>query len=92
MKLEFLIIDRKNRIYQTFHGDGKKREELVKSNIEKISVANPDYNISMYYIASNISPKEELGSDWTIDQWLYDKLIIDYNQRGEEILTAWTHN
>ena len=89
--MNFIVRDNHNKLYQTFWGESEERELLISKNIIKIhSITKQHINING--VSPNFDSVEHLGPDWKIDQGLYDKLVIDFNNLGGEILSAWNPN
>ncbi|AWH84170.1 hypothetical protein HYN59_03150 [Flavobacterium album] len=86
--MDFIFIDRATKRFQTFTGD-KERAEHIKKKTAQLQVVYPNFEI--YYNFNN-PPEEELGSDWTQNQDIYDIAIFNFNQLGGEILSAWNPN
>ncbi len=85
--MNFIVRDNKNKIYQTFWGESKERELQVAKNVFKIYEVTKQY-VNINSVAPNFNPEEHLGPGWINNQGLYDKLVIDFNNLGGEILSA----
>lgn len=84
--MNFIVRDNHNKVYQTFWGESKERELLIARNIFKIyDVTKKHVNINN--VSPNFDPEEHFGQGWKNDQGLYDKLIVDFNILGLEILS-----
>ena len=82
--MDFVLRNNLENTYQTFTGE-KDRAELIKKNVNKLKKAYP--HIDLYYNFGN-SIKEELGEHWEYAD-MYEKFIMEFNQLGGEILSAW---
>ena len=86
--MNFIVRDNSNKIYQTFWYVSEERELHILNNIIKIyNITKQDININ--FVSDKFDPTQYLGPNWKNNQDLYDKLVIDFNSLGGEILTAW---
>ena len=89
--MNFILRDNHNKLYQTFWGESSEREVLISKNINKIYIVTKQH-ININDVSPSFDPEEHLGPGWKNDQGLYDRLVIDFNRLGGELLSAWNPN
>lgn len=87
--INILLQDNKNRLCQKMCFLRDETESLIYDNINTIN--RIELNLALSSIDINFSTSDLEKQGWKVDEGLYDKLIIEYNNRSdkEKLLTRW---
>ncbi|EKT4500011.1 hypothetical protein SL054_002492 [Flavobacterium psychrophilum] len=84
--IHIIIKDNKNKVFEILKNLREETELLICQNINTINGTTPNIQIETY--VDDIETYW-IGKGYTIDQSLYDRLILDYNQQNTPLLTRW---
>ena len=84
--IHIIIKDNKNKVFEILKNLREETELLICQNINTINGTTPNIQIETY--VDDIATYW-IGKGYTIDQSLYDRLILDYNQQNTPLLTRW---
>jgi hypothetical protein len=89
--INILLRDNRNKICSKILSLREETELLISGNINAINQKNGNADININTIDFGFSTKDLENQGWTIDDGLYDKLIIQYNSKanGKALLTRW---
>ena len=89
--INILIRDSRNKICSKMLSLREETELFISGNVNAINQKNNNADISINTIEIGFSTKGLENQGWTIDDGLYDKLIIQYNSNanGKTLLTRW---
>lgn len=84
--IHIIIKDNKNKVFEILKNLREETELLICQNINTINGTTPNIQIETYV--------DDIETYWiekgyTIEQSLYDRLILDYNQKNTPLLTRW---
>jgi hypothetical protein len=85
--IHILLKDNRNRLFQKMLYLRVDTEVLICSNINTINKSGHQLNINTIDIETSVEYWEKQG--YKNDEALYDKLIIEYNQQNNDLLTGW---
>lgn len=90
-QINILLRDNHNKICQKMNSLREETELLISVNINIINKKNGNANININTIDFGYSTKALVTAGWLVDDGLYDKLIIQYNQDPDTniILERW---
>ncbi|RLD53914.1 MAG: hypothetical protein DRJ05_15625 [Bacteroidetes bacterium] len=82
--INIIIKDYVNKLMQEFHHLKEETELLINDNKNKINMK--DYHLSVETLTDGTT-KYWINQGYKIDNSLYDRLIIEYNQNNLDLLT-----
>ena len=89
--VNIMLKDNKNKVCQKMLFLREDTELLICENINTINKSEPEWFVNIEYIDPDFSTKDMEERGWKINDALYDKLILEYNNKPniEKLLTMW---
>ncbi len=85
--INILLRDNQNKLFQKMLFLREETELLICENINTINRRGHQLNINTIDIDTSLDDLERQG--YKNDEGLYDRLIIEYNQKNTKLLTRW---